>query len=60
MNHGDLAVVKAEGLAVDQAFDDSQLVEHDKVSVLNLEVDGVKIILDQLILQMIHASLAQV
>jgi hypothetical protein len=39
MNHANLPVCDAEGTSIDQAFDSRKLVQNNKVTVLDLEVD---------------------
>jgi hypothetical protein len=60
VNHADLTVVQTERFAVDESLDGRQLVQDDQVAVLHFKVDGVEVILDELILQVVDASLAQV
>lgn len=45
MNHANLPVCDAEGTSIDQAFDSRKLVQNNKVTVLDLEVDWVEVLL---------------
>jgi len=57
MNFADLTVADAESLAVDERLDCRQLVEHDKVIVLDVVVDGVQVGHEQPLLERVLPSL---
>ena len=59
MNHTQMLVSKTECLSVCKAFDSRHLVEQNQVIVLNIEIDGVQVLLQYLSIDYVDTSLFQ-